>query len=169
MLTETELARVITTWKNKFGEEIRGRQCVPIEGRCEMYKNLIKTLKELHAYTVEDFEGKTYRTVMQASIPDSSTGQKLEKWRQAATTDWFNALDVFFPQEILEHDTSTEAPKQARAERPTREEYAQEYIQDNEPVELKNPLDRSIFSDLPKVKHIVDEDFLKQLEGVGDE
>lgn len=164
MLTETELARVLTSWKNRFGEEIRGRMCVPIEGRCDMYKNLIKTLIELHNYTLEDFEGKTYRAVMEASIAGSSTGQKLEKWRQAATTDWFNAMDSFFPQTILEHDSSNE-PERPRAQRPERP--TTEY--DNGPVELKNPLDKSIFNGLPKVKHIVDEDFLKQLEEVGNE
>jgi hypothetical protein len=165
MLTDTELARVLVSWKNRCGEEIRGRMCVSIDGRCDMYKNLIKTLIELHNYTLEDFEGKTYRAVMEASIPGSSTGQKLEKWRQAATTDWFNAMDSFFPQTILTHDSSNEPerPRAPRPERPASPEY------DNGPIELKNPLDKSIFTGLPKVKHIVDEDFLKQLDEVDDE
>lgn len=163
MLTETELARVIVSWKNKCGEEIRGRMCVPIEGRCDMYKILIKTLIELHNYALTDFEGKTYRTVMEASIPASSTGEKEQRWRMAATTDWFNAMDIFFPQTILEHDSSTEPERAKRPERPAAPEY------DNGPVELKNPLDKSIFNELPKVNHLVDEDFLKQLEGIGDE
>jgi hypothetical protein len=161
MLTETELNRLIVSWKNQMGEEIKGRMCVPIEGRTEMYKNLIKTLIELHGYTQEDLEGKTYRTVMEASINPNS--ERKEGWRKAATADWNNAVDSFFPQKLLEHDSSSEP------ERPKRGYSRPAYTPQDEPVELEKPIDRTIFSELPKVTHVIDEDFLKQLEGIGDE
>lgn len=161
MLNETELNRLIVSWKNQMGEEIRGRMCVPIDKglRTEMYKNLIKTLIEIHNYTQEDFEGNTYRRVMEASVNPNS--ERKEGWRKAATSDWNDALDVFYPQELLQHDSSTE-PERKKSTRP-------EYVPDDEPVELKNPSDPSIYRDLPEVIHVPDEEFLKQLEGIGDE
>lgn len=160
MLNETELSRLIVSWKNQQGEEIKGRMCVPIDKglRTEMYKNLIKTLIEKHNYTQEDLESNTYRRVMEASINPNS--ERKEGWRKAATSDWNDALDVFFPQELLVHDSSTE---------PERKQPSRTFVADDEPVELKNPADQSIYKDLPEVKHVPDEEFLKMLEGIGDE
>lgn len=159
MLTETELARLIVSWKNQMGEEIRGRMCVPIEGRREMYKHLIKTLIELHGYAQEDFEGKTYRMVLDASVNPNS--ERLEGWRKAVTADWNNALDSFFPQQLLQHDSSAE-PKRKTVEKT-------EYVNEDPRLEKDNPIDPSIFAGLPPVNDPVDEEFMKMLKEVGDE
>jgi hypothetical protein len=165
MLTDTELARVVTSWKNKCGEEIRGRMCVPIEGRCEMYKQIIKTLIELHNYAIDDFEGKTYRyIVLEASIPASSRGEKKENWQKAARSDWMDALDTFFPQQILEHDSSNDPERRQRGS------YEKTEYLDNDPrLEKDNPIDKSIFEGVPPVENPIDEDFLKMLKEVGNE
>lgn len=157
MLTETEFARLLVSWKNQFGEEIRGRMCVSIDGRTEMYKSLIKTLIELHGYKQEDFEGKTYRMVMEASINPNS--DKKEGWRLAATADWNNAIDVFFPQQLLRHDPSTDPVREKRKYEKTQYEEVdhREY----------NPVDSSIVEGLPPVISKIDEDFLKEMAAVG--
>lgn len=157
MLSETEFARLIVSWKNQFGEEIRGKNCVPFEGRTEMYRHLIKTLTELHGYTQEDFEGKTYRMVMEASINPNSP--KADGWRAAATADWYRALDTFFPQTILAHESK---------ESPSKKKF---YVAPEDDPRLKtdNPIDMSIFADMPKPSSVEDEDFLKLLESVGNE
>lgn len=162
MLTETELARLITSWKNQCGEEIKGRMCVSIEGRTEMYKTLIKTLIELHQYTQEDLEGKTYRMVMDASVNPNS--ERKEGWRKAATADWNDAVDFFFPQKLLMHDVSTEPerPKRSRTEKV-------EYSAEDPRLAKDNPVDRTIFEGLPAVNDPVDEEFMKLLQEVGDE
>lgn len=158
MLTETELSRLLVSWKNQYGKEIKDRFHVPVErsARLDMYKTLIKTLIELHGYKQEDFEGKTYRMVMEASIAPNS--DKKDTWRLSATSDWNDALDVFFPSQLLAHDSSSEP------ERPKRPEYST-------PVDIdprlanEKLIDRSIFEGLPPVNDPTDEDFLKLLEG----
>lgn len=159
MLTETEFARLLVSWKNQYGKEIKDRFCVPVErtSRMDMYKTLIKTLIELHGYTQSDFEGKTYRMVMEASIAANS--DKKDVWRMSATADWNDALDVFFPSQLLQHDKATEPERKPR------------YEQVDEDPRLKNEnlVDPSIVAGLPPVVDPVDEDFLKQLEEVGNE
>jgi hypothetical protein len=138
--------------------------CVPIDKvlRTEMYKNLIKTLIELHGYTKDDLQGNTYRRVMEASINPNS--EKKEKWRMAATDDWMDAVDTFFPHQLLVHDSSTEP------ERPKREQFVKKtYVSDDAPIELENPLDRSQLTDIPPPNDEDDEEFLKLLRGDGDE
>ena len=160
MLTETELSRLIVSWKNQEGEDIKGRRCVPIEGRLEMYKTLVKTLVELHGYSQEDLEGKTYRMVMEASISPNS--DKKEGWRKAATTDWNNAVDFFFPQKILRHDSSAEPVREKR------EKFVKKEYDTVDPRLAKdNPIDLSVFEGLPPVDNSVDEDFLKEMASVG--
>ena len=159
MLTETELSRLIVSWKNQEGEDIKGRRCVPIEGRLEMYKTLVKTLVELHGYGQEDLEGKTYRMVMEASINPNS--DKKEGWRKAATADWNDAVDLFFPQQLLKHDSSTEPVREKKTFNKT------EYVEVDPRLENYNPVDRSIVEGLPPVVGTPDEDFLKEIAAVG--
>lgn len=161
MLSETELARLIVSWKNQLGEEIKGRMCVPVDSgiRVEMYKSLIKTLIETHNYTQEDLEGNTYRRVMEASI--NSNSNKVSIWRELATTDWMRAVDVYFPQEILKHDSSND---------PEPKKWTKKVEVDEDPrMKIDNPIDRSIFEGLPPVNDPIDEEFLKMLKEVGDE
>lgn len=165
MLTETEFARFIVSWKNQMGEDIRGRFCVPIDrfARIEMFKNLIKSLIELHGYKEEDFEGKTYRMVMEASVNPNS--ERKEKWREAATTDWFDALDTFYPKQLLVHNSGDEP------ERPKRERLEpKKSVPSDSPVELENPLDKSLLgSDIADPVDEIDHEFLKLIEGKLDE
>ena len=159
MLTETELARLLVSWKNQYGKEIKDRYYVPVErsSRLDMYKTLIKTLIELHGYTQPDFEGKTYRMVMDASIAANS--DKKDSWRMSATSDWNDALDVFFPSQLLAHDSSTEP------ERATKN-YGNSAPVDEDPrLANEKPIDTSIFEGLPPVIDPVDEEFMKLLEG----
>lgn len=165
MLSETELADLLVSWKKQQGEDIRGRFCVPIDRplRIAMYKNLIETLTKLHSYDKDDFEGITYRRVMEASINPNS--ERKEKWRQAATTDWFDALDDFFPQKLLIH---TEDPdKKSDYERPVSNRAGRTAVEPN--VELENPLDRNELSGIDTPSYTVDEEFLKSLQGSDDE
>lgn len=161
MLTETELARLLVSWKNQYGKEIKDRYHVPVErsARLDMYKTLIKTLIELHGYEQSDFEGKTYRMVMEASIAANS--DKKENWRMSATGDWNDALDVFFPSKLLAHDSSTE-PERAKREYSTP-------VDEDPRLANEKLIDTSIFEGLPAVNDPTDEDFLKVLEGKTDE
>ncbi len=160
MLSETVLNRLIISWKADKGVEIKGRMCVPTDNglRRDMYKHLIKTLVEEHGYTQEDFEGITFRRVIEASMNVNS--DKKEGWKRAAIACWNEALNSFFPMEVLTHDSSTE---------PERKQSTRTYVPDDEPIELKNPIDESIYKDIPKVNHVPDEEFLEVLKGIGNE
>jgi hypothetical protein len=164
------LADLLVSWKKQQGEDIRGRFCVPIDRplRISMYKNLIETLIQLHGYSKDDFEGLTYRRVMEASINPNS--ERKEKWREAATADWKDALDDYFPQKIL---VSTKAPQESDYERPVSPPRAA-YVPPTPEIELEDPLanqvDKSeLNSGIAPPSYAVDEEFLKSLQGPEDE
>lgn len=165
MLSENELAKLLVNWKQQQGEEIKTRFCVPVDrsARLQMYKNLIKTLVELHGYNNDDLEGNTYRRVMEASINPNS--EKKEQWRQAATADWNDAIASFFPQQVLVHDSSQEP------ERPKREKREQISTESaySDAIELENPWDSSVSTDIPLPESEIDHEFLKLIQGKGDE
>lgn len=170
MALDTEqLKRLITSWKNKFGEEYHSpngdeRMVVPVNGRArrEMYKHLIKTLKDLHGYKVDDFSGQVERLVLDTSI--NPKAEKSHTWKEIAAKDWADAMDDYFPQPMLEHTAEDEErqEKQPRAPKPTikREDRP---IPSDDFIE-RPKLDLSIFKDVPKSKSTKDEEFLKLLE-----
>lgn len=168
MLSESELADLLVSWKIEHGEDIRGRMCVPIDRplRIAMFQNLIHTLIELHGYEKDDFESVTYRRVMEASINPNS--ERKEKWREAATSDWKEALNAFFPQKVLVY---TPDPEKSQYERPVsnREGRAAipEHVDEIAPEDL---LDKSqLDSGIATPDYAIDEEFLKSLQGSGDE
>lgn len=165
MLSESELADLLVSWKIEHGEDIRGRKCVPIDRplRIAMFQNLIHTLIELHSYEKDDFEGLTYRRVMEASINPNS--ERKDKWREAATSDWKEALNAFFPQKVLVYSP---APETSQYERPVSNRAGR--MSTPEPdVELENPLDKTELSGLEAPDYAVDEEFLKSLQGTDNE
>lgn len=168
MLGEGELAKLLVSWKNQLGEEIKGRFCVPIDRqlRIDMFKHLIETLIRLHSYEQDDFEGNTYRRIMEASINPNS--ERKDKWREAATADWNDALDSFFPQKIIFH---TPKPETSEYERPVSgrggKTSVPEHVDEIAPEDL---LDKSkIESGIAAPDYAIDEEFLKQLQGDSDE
>jgi hypothetical protein len=172
MLDESDFARLLVKWVDDYGVKINRLMCVPIESelRTDMYKHLVKTLIDSYGYDLNDFKGKTYRLVMEASIPDSSRGEKKVKWLKSCTTDWHRALNSYFEPIILQHDSSKDVgkPEYVRPAYVKSEQTKPE--SEHDIVELNNPIDRSIFKDLPPVNDSeIDEDFLKLLSEVGDE
>lgn len=164
MLTQNALHRVLVLWKEQCGIEKYGRMWVPIEGRKDAYKSLIKTLIEKYGYTMEDLDGQTYRAVMDMSVPEGT--DKKDKWRHAATDDWHVAVAVFFPEEseILVHDSSNDPAPGAKYRKPATVSY------EDAPVELKNPAGDQ-FKDAVAGANIdvLDESFLEELEGSDNE
>ena len=167
MLTQTALHRVLVLWREQCGISKYGRMWVPIDGRRDAYKSLIKTLIEKYNYTLDDLDGSTYRAVMEISIPEGS--EKKERWRHIATEDWYIAVSVFFPEEsqIVIHDPSND-PVPGASYRKNSEPVI-EY--EEGPAVLKNPAGDQFKSAVEGANiDVLDEDaFLKELHGAGDE
>lgn len=163
MLTESELAKVLASWKKECGVLIKDHYCVPVNrpDRLAMYKTLINTLINKYAYEEADLEGNTERRVVEASV--NPTSDNREKWRIVCIRDWKDAVDDFFPKEMLSFDPAT-VPERKR-----------QRFEQNEPaivdprLDKDNPIDKSLFEELPPVVDPVDEEFLKLLNEVGDE
>lgn len=170
MLIMSDLQQLIVDWKEEHGEEIRGRNGktymgVPIDSdaRIHMYKTLMKTLITLHEYSDEDLkvDSQVYRAVMKASV--NPTSENKDKWHELATVDWRLAFRAFYKNETIEY-TQEEITNEIKEEKPKKERI--KYDKDLIP---RPELDRSIFSKVPKPEIVVDVDFLKKLEEVGDE
>lgn len=105
MLTDTELAKLIVSWKSQTGTEIRGRMCVPVDSalRINMYKDLIETLIVNHGYAEDDLMSTmTKRMVIEASLNPNSPGKKT--WETMATADWEQSVADRFPVQVLTHN-----------------------------------------------------------------
>lgn len=165
MLSENEFAKLLVSWRKQYGIEIKGNYCVPINGndRTAMYRNLIKTLIEIYEYTEENLESAMVeRKIMEASVNPASPKKK--EWLLVAIRDWKNALDDFFPKEILEFDSSKLPKKEPRPE------YDQvEYAKEDPRLAKDNPIDRSIFESMPPVNDPEDPEFAELLKRVIDE
>jgi hypothetical protein len=103
---------------------------------------------------------------MEASINPNS--ERKDKWREAATADWNDALDSFFPQKIIFH---TPNPETSEYERPVSgrggKTSVPEHVDEIAPEDL---LDKSkIESGIAAPDYAIDEEFLKQLQGDSDE
>lgn len=157
-MIDHDLKKLLVSWKNQCGEEIRGRMCVPIDGRCERYKDLIETLIKNYEYTEEDFDTLVFQRVLEVSMPTGS--DKKEKWIRSITTDWDNAIDTFFGKEILKHDNSTETPREKRV-------YAKPNTTDE--IVEREELDLAKFHKMGEPTDVIDEDFMKQLDEACDE
>lgn len=164
MLNDSELAKVLASWKKECGEEKNSHFVVPGNrpGRLAMYKILINTLINKYEYTESDLEGKTERIVVDASVNPIS-GKKTE-WKIIAARDWKDAVDDFFPKETLDFDPST-VPERKR-----KSFQQQEFATVDPRLEKDNPIDTTIFEGLPSpVSDEVDTEFLELLKGVKDE
>lgn len=160
MITNVELAKELASLKEQMGTVIKNRACIPIDTgeRQYIFKTLIETLKIRYNMVESDFDSAMIlRMVQEASVNPNS--ERLAGWKRAVEDDWNRALASKFPRQIINHDPSTEAPKQ---------EYRRsgpEYVDEDPRLHTEKPIDRSIFEGLPAVVDPVDEDFLRQLEG----
>lgn len=110
MLTESKLQQLFSNWKHERGVLKYGMLWIPIDGRVEAFKDLIKTLVEKHHYTQDDIDSQVYRKIIAESIPASSKGEKKELWKKSVIDDWYVALTAYFPEDaqILTHDSSND-------------------------------------------------------------
>lgn len=161
MLSNDQLLSLIASWKQEHGEEINTRFCVPVDRKARMYMYciLIQTLKDEYGYEEQHFRYQTTTAVIDASINPRS--EKKKEWKEAALADWNDAIAGYFPKKFSEVDPDKLPGKRNKFKRPE--------IADDTPVELEKPVDDSIYEGLPPVKTVVDEEFLKMLEGVGED
>lgn len=177
MLTDTELAKLIINWKSQTGTSIRGRMCVPNDTamRVNMYKDLVRTLVDLHQYTEEDLLAyKTQKMVIDASHNPKSPGK--DTWVRLATEDWHLVVADEFPMQVLSHDPSTTdisrrtvnppiAPKlQPRQEMENRTSKGY-----SENFELENPFDPNMDTGIPDAAYEMDESLIEALIRGSDE
>lgn len=183
MISDSELDDVLFAWLDTCGITVRNSVCVPITGRKDLYKHLIKTLVESYQVSKEDLKGKVYRKIEEKSMPANSAKDKA--WKKNVSTDWGLAINAMFPITILMHDSTNDAvqpvvepvvyqksPTQYHVEK--LEAANKVYTEgENTPIDLnaglKNPLDFSIFSDRPKIEYVVDEELVRMLRGIDEE
>ena len=107
MLTDTELAKLIVSWRNQTGTEIKGRMSVPYDTslRMMMYRDLIETLITNHKYEEDDLLAPTTkRMILEASVEAKTPG--MDTIKKMATSDWIAAVSERYEVEILTYDPS---------------------------------------------------------------
>lgn len=163
MLTSEALAKLLIQWRMNFGVKIRDHWCVPTNrpDRMAMYMSLIETLTKINGYVEEDFNSILESRVIEASM--SPTSDNRAKWKIVATRDWQECVVIFFPQKTTQFEGTIPERKDGPSYQKT------EYVNDDPRLYTDNPVDRSVYEGLPPVDNPVDEEFLKMLEGVGDE
>lgn len=177
MISDDKLRNILTTWKEQCGVQKYGRMWVPIQGRAEAYKDLIKTLKDQFGYKYEDFDTMMVKKVKDMSIPPKARGNPDSFWRQTVDEDWILAMQALFPEqfdEILSHDNSNDIVPGTLTKAPLESvSVAAEYvkpIKDAPVVELENPLEIDPEeAAIGKPKDVIDTDFMKTLMGGNDE
>lgn len=155
MLNETELAKLLVRWRNKYGTLVREHYCVPVNrpDRMVMYQALIHILMTEHGYSEEDMEGNTERRIVEASMSPNSDNR--EKWKIVCVRDWRESVILMFPKDLPDFDPSSV---------PQLERVNLSPVDKDPRLEKDNPIDTSVFKDLPPVKDVVDEEFAKLIK-----
>lgn len=131
-------------------------------------------VESLHKYgkTKEEMRSRSVvNKVVETCTPKEwYSAKKLRDWKDITAANWNSTVLEFFLNKRKENGTEAVAAQEdlgPQAEPRAPEEYSPD-IESNEPQELaeiRKPLDRSIFGDLPPTKLVLDEDFLKEIGG----
>lgn len=180
MLSNEEYEILISSWKNQYGTEFVSKKTgnsyigVPKSQneRREMLHVLVSTLIQIHGYTESDFGQSTKNKIIEACVfPDYKKKDALRAWRAAVNADLMHVLGNIFKKEFVKINIKQENRPRVEVEEKAHSAYNETTYDtytddDDEVVELKKPLDRSIFSNIPASQDVVDEEFMKLIASV---
>lgn len=172
----SELDNILNSWKILYGEE-RERlgnkyYIIPVANRQELLAHLVQTLVD-KGYTREDFNKATFRkAIEEACTTPIKNKDKLNNWKRAVladldvvvTTFWLDKSDIKEYRgdklEQLRNKTYKPAPSSFKEESQADSAGASEEI--NSP-QHGEPLDRSVFKNMPEPNIVYDEEFIELL------
>lgn len=179
MFTNDEWEFFLTSWKEQYGQEKRGRTGTPymvVPGnsvlRREMYRTLIASLIE-RGFTKSDLTStSTKDRVIRVSTSENLGGNSLRQWKEGCGRDWLTELALQFPVEFTQGSTET-IRKSEQVENPRFVDEApqeQSYSAIESDIVLENPIDRArLKTGIPVPNYEVDEEFMRLLIGDGNE
>ncbi len=184
MLTKQELNAVITLWKEQYGVQKTSRNGNPYmavpnstQDRREALRWLIDTLKDKYNYTKDDFNTVTIERIVDGcTYSDWEEKTRLRKWQDQVENDITIVVSEAFGEtiEFIKNERKVverEVKVAPVYEKPVPKEDSEDYdIDDDEVVELKNPLDKSkLNTGIPASSTVIDEEFLAMLQQGNDD